>query len=147
MTIWHGQIVVALVLLGSFGWHVRLSEQELAYVDYLWWMVIPILSFVFLEGAERAFESIDSPPQDDQMDTYGTAWDVGTVSAKVGFGLSAAAAILVIIVTDALLKESAAAVVSAPVWIAAWSLVLLGAGALRRSLTLFTGGYVLLVGG
>lgn len=134
----------------------------MAYANYLWWMVIPTLSFVFLEGAERAFESLDSPPQDDQVDTDEIAQDVGTVSAKaartqsgvavagqvvVGVVLSVASAILVIIVTDALLKESAAAVVSAPVWIAAWSLVLLGAAVLRRSLTLFTGGYVLLVGG
>ncbi|HIC14481.1 MAG TPA: DUF2339 domain-containing protein [Gemmatimonadetes bacterium] len=156
MTIWHGKAVVALVLLGSFAWYLGPIAQELAYVNYLWWMVIPILSFVFLEGSERAFESIESPPQDDQVDTDEIAQDVGTVSTKarrkrpdviLGVILSVASAILVITVTDALLKESAASVVSAPVWIAAWSLVLLGAAVLRRSLTLFTGGYVLLVAG
>ena len=156
MTIWHGKAVVALVLLSSFAWYGGGRWGELAYANYLWWMVIPILSFVFLEGAERAFESLDSPPQDDQVDTNEIAQDVGTVPAKadrtqsgviVGVVLSVASAILVIIVTDALLKESAAAVVSAPVWIAAWSLVLLGAAVLQRSVTLFAGGYVLLVGG
>jgi len=117
-----------IVLLTAF---LTLSRPNLGFHLYLPWVVLAAAMFAFQELASRRQASFEV----DGADKPNSLWMGAATSAMVAFSVT--------LVT----VRTVGVEVATPVWIAGWTVALMGAAALWRSRVLFAGGYALMVTG